>query len=86
MNKDLKNHKCPACGNVMTERELEHTWDWAGPHCNECGCTGMEMFTEVMKDTPVVNAQGDMIYQLSKIEKSYKILVDKFKSFILWAF
>ncbi len=49
LDRDYKQFKCPACGNEMSQRELDDTWDWAGPHCNECGCTGMTMFSAVSK-------------------------------------
>lgn len=44
---DYKQYRCPECGNLMSDRELSSSWDWAGPHCNKCGCTGMKMFSSV---------------------------------------
>lgn len=55
---DYKQYKCPACGNEMSKRELDDTWDWAGPHCNECGCTGVAMFAAVTKKPIITGYQA----------------------------
>jgi len=55
-DRDRPQHQCPACGNLMSDKELDDTWDWAGPHCNECGCTGMEMFSAVYD--PIVSCRS----------------------------
>jgi ribosomal protein L37AE/L43A len=55
---DYKQYKCPACGNEVSKRELDDTWDWAGPHCNECGCTGVEMFAVVTKKPIITGYQA----------------------------
>jgi len=52
---DYKQYKCPECGNEMSKKELDSTWDWAGPHCNECGCTGMSMFSAVTAAKPIMS-------------------------------
>lgn len=39
--------KCPECGWVGTEEDLDDTWDWAGPHCPSCGLTGGAMLSAV---------------------------------------
>ncbi len=54
-DRDRKQHQCPECGNLMSDKELDSTWDWAGPHCDNCGCTGMEMFSAV--NGPVVSGR-----------------------------
>ena len=55
---DYKQYRCPDCGNLMSKRELDHTWDWAGPHCNACGCTGVSMFTSVISEPIMSGYQG----------------------------
>jgi len=57
-DRDLKQYKCPECGNLMSSAELDSTWDWAGPHCDECGCTGLTMFAAVSK--PVISGRSGM--------------------------
>jgi len=57
-DRDFKQYRCPACANLMSDKELDATWDWGGPHCNECGCTGMEMFSAVTAHAPIQNAAG----------------------------
>ena len=52
---DYKQYGCPDCGNKMSKRELDATWDWAGPHCNACGCTGMSMFAAVTALKPIMS-------------------------------
>ena len=51
-----KKVQCPSCKWVGTERELSATWDWAGPHCPNCGQTGFEMLEAVTG--PIVNGRG----------------------------
>jgi predicted RNA-binding Zn-ribbon protein involved in translation (DUF1610 family) len=51
---NFKQFKCPDCGNLMSRRELDSTWDWGGPHCNVCGCTGMTMFSAVTAHKPII--------------------------------
>jgi ribosomal protein L37AE/L43A len=58
-DRDFKQYLCPQCNNKMSDRELDNTWDWAGPHCSNCGCTGMSMFAEVMKDQPVISCKKE---------------------------
>ena len=55
-DRDYKQFKCPNCGNLMSQLELDHTWDWSGPHCNECGCTGFDMFISV--NEPVISGRN----------------------------
>lgn len=55
-DRDYKQFKCPDCGNEMSNNELSDTWDWAGPHCNACGCTGMSMFVSVTALKPIMSA------------------------------
>lgn len=62
---DYKQFLCPDCGNKMSSRELSSTWDWAGPHCNQCGCTGMRMFASVSK--PILTARQSLINAYKKI-------------------
>lgn len=57
-DRDYKQFKCPDCGNEMSNNELSATWDWAGPHCNECGCTGMSMFSAVTLNPIMSGYQG----------------------------
>jgi predicted RNA-binding Zn-ribbon protein involved in translation (DUF1610 family) len=57
-DRDYKQFKCPDCGNEMSQRELDNTWDWAGPHCNACGCTGMSMFSAVTLNPIMSGYQG----------------------------
>jgi len=57
-DRDMKQFSCPECKNLMSQKELDQTWDWAGPHCNNCGCTGMRMFGEVMKNKPVISGKS----------------------------
>lgn len=64
---NFKQYLCPVCGNKMSSRELDKTWDWAGPHCDKCGCTGMEMFSSVMRDTPVMSGKGVFLEKLRRI-------------------
>lgn len=66
-DRNYKQYECPECGNLMSYNELSRTWDWAGPHCNKCGCTGMTMFAEVMKYKPIRNNRGHIISLLKKI-------------------
>ena len=67
-DRDFLQYECPECKNLMSDRELDATWDWAGPHCNECGCTGMAMFASVQKDQPVRSGKGE----LDRLEKQVK--------------
>jgi hypothetical protein len=55
---DYKQFKCPECENLMRKRELDRTWDWSGPHCNNCGCTGMTMFAGVTEHKPVISGRS----------------------------
>jgi len=57
---DFLQYECPECKNLMSKRELDHTWDWAGPHCNECGCTGMSMFASVVKHKPPRSGRSEI--------------------------
>lgn len=54
---DYKQFECPDCHYVMSERELDRTWDWAGPHCSQCGCTGLTMFAAVQERKPVMSGR-----------------------------
>jgi predicted RNA-binding Zn-ribbon protein involved in translation (DUF1610 family) len=65
---DYKQFLCPDCGNLMSKREIDKTWDWAGPHCNKCGCTGMEMFVSVVKHHPPQSSRSEV----DKLEKEVK--------------
>jgi len=65
---DFKQFQCPDCGNLMSSRELDHTWDCAGPHCNKCGCTGMDMFSSVTTHAPVVSGRA-LLNVLEKFTK-----------------
>ena len=69
-DQDYKQYKCPECKNKMSSRQLDDTWDWAGPHCNKCGCTGMVMFAEVTKKKPIISG--------------YQHLKNKFASILGW--
>jgi ribosomal protein L37AE/L43A len=57
-DRDYKQFKCPECENEMSNNELSATWDWAGPHCNACGCTGMSMFSAVTLNPIMSGYQG----------------------------
>ena len=57
-DRDFKQYQCPACKNLMSDRELDATWDWSGPHCDECGCTGMNMFSAVTEHAPVISGRN----------------------------
>ena len=57
---DYKQYQCPACAHKMSKRELDSTWDWAGPHCNNCGCTGMDMFSAVTLKPIITGYQAVM--------------------------
>lgn len=39
--------KC-SCGWVGTQKDLDKTWDWSGPHCPKCGNTGCSMMSNVI--------------------------------------
>lgn len=52
-DRDMKQFKCPACGGLLSQKELNETWDWAGPHCPYCKCTGLMMFSAVQDHAPV---------------------------------
>lgn len=67
---DYKQYICPDCGNMMSERELNNTWDWAGPHCNACGCTGMTMFSSILSQ------EG------RKIMTGYQSIMGKFREIL----
>lgn len=54
-DRDYKQFKCPECENQMSKRELDDTWDWSGPHCSECGCTGVRMFAAVKRLKPIMS-------------------------------
>ncbi len=69
-DRDYKQYECPECKNLMSTRQLDNTWDWAGPHCNKCGCTGITMFVEVTKNKPVMTG--------------YQYLISKFASILGW--
>jgi hypothetical protein len=56
-DRDIKQFKCPECETLMSQNELNQTWDWAGPHCNNCGCTGMTMFAAVQEHAPVISGK-----------------------------
>ena len=56
-DRDMKQFQCPECKNLMSKKELNKTWDWAGPHCNACGCTGMIMFGAVQDHAPVMSCK-----------------------------
>ena len=57
-DRDLKQFKCPDCKNLMSQTELDKTWDWSGPHCNKCGCTGLQMFTSITEHAPVQSSRN----------------------------
>lgn len=57
-NRDYPQYDCPNCGNLMSKKEIDKTWDWAGPHCNNCGCTGMEMFAHVSRFKPIISGRA----------------------------
>lgn len=59
-DRNYKQFECPACKNLMSENELDATWNWSGPHCNKCGCTGMEMFSGVTEHAPVISCKRGM--------------------------
>lgn len=69
---DFKQFKCPDCNNLMSKRELDYTWDWAGPHCNECGCTGMRMFSSVTLK-PIMSGYQGMMLKFEKVLGKKKI-------------
>ena len=69
-DRDYKQFQCPDCGNEMSQRELDDTWDWAGPHCNKCGCTGMSMFSAVTALKPIMTG--------------YQVLKSKYASVLGW--
>jgi transcription elongation factor Elf1 len=71
-DRDFKQFQCPDCKNMMSQRELDHTWDWAGPHCDNCGCTGLEMFVSVTEHAPVVSGAGEATRRLGIIARLYK--------------
>ena len=56
---DRKQFKCPECNALMSKKELDKTWDWSGPHCNNCGCTGMVMFGAIQDHAPVMSSKRD---------------------------
>ena len=56
-NRDMKQFKCPECGTLMSQKELDRTWDWAGPHCNSCECTGLTMFSSIQDHAPVIGGK-----------------------------
>lgn len=45
----LSFYICNACGEKITREELDRTWDWSGPHCPNCGNTGMDMLSNVIE-------------------------------------
>ncbi len=55
-DRNFPQHECPACGHLMSDEELDDTWDWAGPHCDCCGCTGLNMFAAV--SGPMVSSRS----------------------------
>ena len=57
-DRNFKQFGCPECNNLMSQKELDDTWDWSGPHCNKCGCTGISMFAEVTKHKPISSGRG----------------------------
>lgn len=57
-DRDYKQYRCPECGFEMSKRELDDAWDWAGPHCINCGCTGVTMFQAVMKKPIITGYQA----------------------------
>jgi len=54
---DYKQFTCAECDNVMSKRQLDDTWDWSGPHCNVCGCTGVSMFAAVTRMKPIMSGR-----------------------------
>jgi len=42
-------YTCNNCGFKISRQELDRTWDWAGPHCPNCGHTGIDMLSNVIE-------------------------------------
>lgn len=47
--------KCPTCNELLSKEDLEKTWDWSGPHCKNCGETGVKMFMTVTKKPIIIS-------------------------------
>jgi len=43
------HYTCNNCGFKISRQELDRTWDWAGPHCPNCGHTGIDMLSNVIE-------------------------------------
>ncbi len=52
------DYYCPECKKTVTRKELDSTWDWSGPHCPHCGCTGVDMFSSVIEQENPKGIQG----------------------------
>jgi hypothetical protein len=70
---DFKQYVCPNCGNKMSKKELDNTWDWAGPHCNKCGCTGMDMFQAATMYRPIMTGYQSLMNKYRMILGKKKI-------------
>ncbi|MGD2072941.1 MAG: hypothetical protein PVG65_05590 [Candidatus Thorarchaeota archaeon] len=64
---NYKQYKCPDCDNLMSKRELDRNWDWSGPHCNKCGCTGMKMFVSVLGNKKIINGYSAIMGELKQL-------------------
>lgn len=58
---------CPNCNWVGEERVLNATWDWAGPHCPNCGQTGFEMLAAVIG--PIVSGKQVLNHMAEQMKK-----------------
>lgn len=82
VDRDYKEFRCPDCDNLMSQNELDRTWDWAGPHCNKCGCCGMTMFASVMEKTPVVNGRQAMEEGYKQATATYEAITNGLNSIV----
>jgi len=40
-DRDKKIYKCPNCNVELSYNDLDRNWDWEGPHCYNCGYSGL---------------------------------------------
>ena len=70
--RDIPMYKCPECGRVNGESDLEIKWDWSGPKCPECEFGGMDMFAVYMERTPIMSGKGEFVEFMERILKKNK--------------
>lgn len=76
-DRNYKQFRCPDCGNMMSQEELDRTWDWGGPSCSACGCTGVTMFAAVHEKKPIMNSRGAILSALKEVRDYYKAIFNR---------